>query len=80
MSSDDIENHLAEYRGKYPSLLSVTQAAEIAGVPLKTIYYWSSTGQLDACKIRTGKRLRIARDCLILFLLGTAASARKIVA
>ena len=80
MTDDDIEMYLKEYRQKYPPLISVEQASDIANVPVKTIYHWSSTGQLDLCKTRKGKRLRISRDCLVLFLLGTAGNTRKNVA
>ena len=80
MSDNDIKNHLAHYAQHYPSLISVEQAAEIAQVSVKTIYHWSSMGQLNECKKRCGKRLRISRDCLVLFLLSGGSAAEKRVA
>jgi hypothetical protein len=66
-----IEKHLAEYAESYPPLITVEQAARIADVPVKTIYFWSSLGKLDGCKHRQGKRLRLSRDCFVSFLLNT---------
>jgi len=47
---------------QFPPVLSVDQAAELAGVPKSTVYDWSSRGLLDCCAVRVGKRLRIFRD------------------
>jgi len=69
MSSDDIDKILADYAQKYPPLISVEQASEIAQVPVKTIYHWSSLGDIAECKTRRGRRLLISRDCLVMFLL-----------
>jgi hypothetical protein len=77
MSSDDLENILASYAQKYPALVSVEQASEIAQRPTKTIYHWSSLGQLAECKSRRGKRLLISRDCLVLFLLSEDVEPQK---
>ena len=65
---------LAEFAEKFPPLLNVEQAAQIAAVPVKTIYYWSSLGHLDACKHTRGKHVRFTRDCFVNFLLGTNTS------
>lgn len=46
----------------WPPLLTVEQAADMIGVPKKTIYVWSSAGRLDLCARRRGKRLYILRD------------------
>jgi excisionase family DNA binding protein len=69
MNDDNVREHLREYATTYPALISVEQAAQIADVPEKTIYHWSSTGRLDGCKFRQGKRLRISRDAFVLFLM-----------
>lgn len=47
---------------RFPPVLTVEQAAELAGVPRATIYAWSSQGQLQDCARRVGKHLRIFRD------------------
>ncbi len=73
MSQDHIEKILADYAERYPALISAEQAAEIAGVPLTTIYQWSSQGELDGCKCKPGRRLRISRDCLVLFVASSGA-------
>ncbi len=69
MNDDNINKLLADYGQRYPALLTVKQAMEIADVPAGTIYGWSSTGRISECKSRVGKRLRIGRDCLLWFLL-----------
>lgn len=69
MSEEEIRRILEQYAERYPPLVSAPQAAEIADVPLPTVYQWSSQGEFDDCKSRRGKRLRISRDCLVLFLI-----------
>ncbi|MHC4066095.1 MAG: helix-turn-helix domain-containing protein [Planctomycetota bacterium] len=54
----------------YPPILTVEQAARLAGVPVKTIYDWKSRGLLRECAARRGKRLRIYRDRFVRFLFG----------
>jgi hypothetical protein len=56
------------WAGKFPPLLSVETAAELADVSKATIYDWSSRGLLDKCAKRQGKRLRILRDRFVQFL------------
>jgi hypothetical protein len=53
---------------RYPPILSLRQAAEMAHVSEKTVYDWSSRGLLAGCAVRRGKRLRIFRDRFIRFL------------
>ena len=47
---------------KYPPILSVKQAADLAGVPKGTIYAWFSSGRLNGVAHKVGKHLRIFRD------------------
>lgn len=54
---------------KFPPILNVEQAAELAHVPKATIYDWSSRRQLRGCSRRVGKRLRINRDRFVAFLM-----------
>jgi hypothetical protein len=49
----------------WPPLLTTGQAAELAGVPVGTIYDWSSAGRLVRCARKRGKRLLIVRDRFI---------------
>jgi len=58
------------WAGKFPPLLSVETAAELADVSKATIYDWSSRGLLDKCAKKQGKRLRIIRNRFVQFLLG----------
>lgn len=50
---------------KFPPLLSVDQAAELASVPKATIYSWSSSKRLKGVATKVGKHLRIFRDRFI---------------
>lgn len=51
---------------KFPSLLTVDEAAQLARVPKQTVYAWSSQGLLKGCSRKVGKHLRILRDKFIL--------------
>ena len=59
-----------EFSEKYPALITVEQAAEIAQIPPATIHAWSSAGRLDEFKHRRGRRLLLIRDEFVRFLLG----------
>lgn len=54
---------------KFPPILTVELAADLAGVPQKTVYEWSSRGLLRGCANRFGKRLRIHRDRFVQMLM-----------
>jgi hypothetical protein len=56
------------WAAKFPPILNVDQAAELAGVPKHTIYAWSSQERLKDCSRRAGKRLRIHRDRFVRLL------------
>lgn len=60
----------SDWETKFPPVLSVEQAAELAHVPTATIYDWSSRGLLQGCAHRFGKRLRIFRDRFVGMLFG----------
>ena len=62
---------------RFPPILTVEQAAELAGVPVGTIYDWSSREQLSSCAAKRGKRLRIWRDAFVLFLFPTDGEERR---
>lgn len=47
---------------RFPPVLTVQQAAELAQVPVATIYDWKSRGRLAGCARRVGRHLRIHRD------------------
>ena len=51
---------------KFPPLLTVDEAAQLARVPKQTVYAWSSQGLLKGCSRKVGKHLRILRDKFIL--------------
>lgn len=54
--------HDPTWAERFPPLLDVDAAAELAGVPKGTIYAWSSAGLLQGCARKVGKHLRIFRD------------------
>ncbi len=68
MSPEDIGQIVGQY-AHYPPLLNIEQAAEIAQRSKATIHDWSHRGLLDAMKFRRGRRLLIARDAFVRFLL-----------
>ncbi len=51
---------------KFPPLLTVDEAAQLARVPKQTVYAWSSQGLLKGCSRKVGKHLRILRDKFVL--------------
>lgn len=63
---------LEEYATKYPPLITVEHASEIAHVPIATIYSWSSADRLDAFKVRVGRNILFRRDAFINFLLSNS--------
>lgn len=52
----------------YPPILDSQQAAELAGVSIKTLYDWSHRGLLKNCACRRGRHLRLLRDRFVQFL------------
>jgi hypothetical protein len=74
MSDDSTQNNasldltideIAVIRGDLPALLTSEEAAELAGVPIKTLYHWSSAGRLKGFTRKRGKRLAIVTDRFI---------------
>lgn len=60
---------MAEYANRYPPLISVEQAAEIAHAPPATIHGWSADGAFDGFKARSGRRILLQRDCFVRYVL-----------
>ena len=56
------------WAAKFPPLLTVDEAAQLARVPKQTVYAWSSQGLLKGCSRKAGKHLRILRDKFMLKL------------
>ena len=56
------------WAAKFPPLLTVDEAAQLARVPKQTVYAWSSQGLLKGCSQKVGKHLRILRDKFMLKL------------
>ena len=71
LSANEIQQAFgdSDWGKQFPPVLNVDQAAELAGVPKKTIYEWSSRGLLKSCAKRFGRRLRIFRDRFIRLLI-----------
>jgi hypothetical protein len=61
-----------DWKTKFPPLINVDQAAELAAVKKNTIYDWSSQKLLDDCKTKNRRPLLFHRDRFvqILFLRG----------
>ena len=64
LSAKEISSLFADptWAAKFPPILSVDQAAELAQVPKNTIYTWSSQGLLKDCSFRAGKYRRFVRN------------------
>lgn len=62
---------------RYPAILTLAQAAELAQVPLGTIRDWRSRGLLAGCSSRPGKQVRIWRDRFIKFLFNNGINVQK---
>ena len=56
------------YADRYPPLITIEQAAEIAQVKLRSIYEWSHLGRLDGCKSKQGRELRLRLYAYLQFL------------
>jgi excisionase family DNA binding protein len=67
----------ADWAARFPPILSVQQAAELLQVPVKTIYDWSSRGQLKRCSRRLGKHLRFVRSRLLLWAFNEGLNNEK---
>jgi hypothetical protein len=57
---------------KYGPILTIEEAADLVQVPAETLRGWRSRGLLDSCSRRVGKRVRIWRDRLVLWLFNEA--------
>ena len=79
LTADEISSAMAGADGaeRYPAILTLAQAAELAQVPLGTIRDWRSRGLLAGCSSRPGKQVRIWRDRFIQFLFSKHSDATK---
>ena len=66
----DVRQILAAFRDDYDVTITAAEAAEIAKVPLKTIYDWSSRGLLNGFKSKPGRWLVLLRDPFVCYLFG----------
>ena len=62
-----------EWARKFPPVLTVTQAAELAQVPVATLYDWKSRGRLAGCARRVGRHVRVHRDRFLAFIFAAEA-------
>ena len=70
MNNDVFDRIVADYAKRYPPLITVHEAAEIARhETAATIYDWSSRGLLDDIKSRCGRRLLLDLVGFVKFLL-----------
>ena len=75
--SGESSNPAGSFGEGYPALLTVDQAAELAQIPKRTIYEWSSRGLLRGCSCRAGRYLRIFRDGFLTKFLDGGFSCAK---
>jgi hypothetical protein len=68
MSDKEVDVLVAQYADKYPPLILGREAAEIARVPLQTIYDWSSRQLLDDFKSKRGRHFLLRRDAFVRFI------------
>lgn len=58
----------AVWAEKFPPILTITQAADLAQVSVGTLRDWRSRGLLRGCSRRNGKHVRFFRDRLVDFI------------
>jgi len=51
-----------QWAERFPPILNIDQAAELAQLPRGTLYSWSSRGLLRGCARKAGRHLRFFRD------------------
>lgn len=70
LTDDEIRTAFSDatWAEKFPPILTVPQAAELAQVPVATIYDWRSRGRLNSCSRRVGRHVRIHRDRYLAFI------------
>lgn len=68
MQTELVAETIIEFAERYPALLTVDLAAEIAGVSKAAIYEWSSCGVLDDFKSHRRGRLLLHRDAFVRFI------------
>jgi hypothetical protein len=59
------------WSSRFPPILDLEQAAELARVPLETLRSWRSRGLLGDCSHKPGKRVLIVRDRFVAWLFGS---------
>lgn len=57
-----------QWEERFPPILTIKQAADLAQVPVATIYDWRSRGRLNGCSRRVGRHVRIHRDRYLAFI------------
>jgi excisionase family DNA binding protein len=67
LTAQDVANSFADsiWAARFPTVLTIDQAAELLQLPKQTLYDWSSRGLLRTCCRKTGKHLRFFRDKLL---------------
>lgn len=55
----------ADVAARFPPVMTAAQAADLAQVPLNTLYQWRSRGLLTGCSRKVGKYVRFFRDRFI---------------
>ncbi len=56
---------------RFPPILTLELASELARVPLETVRAWRSRGLLGDCSYKAGKRVLIVRDRFVAWLFGS---------
>lgn len=78
LSATELKQMFAgRWEDEFPPILTAKSAAKLAGLPVATIYDWSSRKLLTECANRRGKRLHIHRDRFVQFLFRSAPVSRE---
>jgi predicted site-specific integrase-resolvase len=67
----EMDSLLLEYSANYPPLITLKQAAQIAQVPMGTIYDWSHSGHFDEFGAKRGRWVRLSLAGFVRFLMTT---------
>ena len=69
MDGKDIERICASYAQQFPPLITFKQAAEIAHVPLGTVYDYSSRRLFDGFRTKVGRHVLLDLAAFVTFIL-----------
>ena len=80
LTPDEVKKDFLDpaWAGKYPPILTLTEAAELVRLPRATLESWRSRRLLGTCSVKTGKHVRIHRDRFVLWFFNQGIHGRPI--